>query len=103
MKRIALLAIPALFGGALVGCTDSQEALSPDFGHAVRANIAAQVVNPDPAEGLADTDGRRIQAAVRRYQTNRTYQPQPALTSLGFQDAAPASPAPEPPASPSQP
>lgn len=71
MKRLLLLA-----GLVLVGCTDTQRPLSPTFGQAVNANIAAQVVNPAPAyDAPGLSDGQRIDNAVHRYRTNRVYEP----------------------------
>ena len=72
MKRTVLL---VLFG--LAACVDPHEALSPDFGNSVRTNIDAQVVNPTPPVGLANTNGQRIENAVHRYQTNTVYPPKP--------------------------
>ena len=74
MKRLVLLA--AL---GLAGCMDPHEPLSPDFGNSVRANIAAQLVNPEPNLDTAEieTDSVRIDNALRRYRTNRTYPPRP--------------------------
>ena len=60
---------------------DPHQALSPDFGDSVRANIAAQVVNPAPTTGGWETDGERIQRAIRRYHTNPTYPPYAPNTS----------------------
>ncbi|HEV2550077.1 MAG TPA: hypothetical protein VGU20_22390 [Stellaceae bacterium] len=71
MKR---LLIPVVLG--LSACNyDPHQALSPDFGDSVRANIAAQVVNPAPTTGGWETDGERIQRAIHRYHTNTTYPP----------------------------
>ena len=71
MKRLVLLA-----GLALAACADPHQPLSADFGNAVNTNIAAQVVNPNPAmAGPNDTDGQRIGNAVNRYRTDRVYQP----------------------------
>jgi hypothetical protein len=72
MKRILLL---ALLGVA--ACADPHASLSPDFGNAVQTNIDAQVVNPKPTLGLANTNGQRIENAARRYQTNSVYPPRP--------------------------
>jgi hypothetical protein len=77
MKRLVLLA-----GLALAACTDPHQPLSADFGNAVNNNIAAQVVNPNPAlAGSNDTDGQRAGSAMNRYQTNRVYQPHLPLES----------------------
>jgi hypothetical protein len=80
MKRLIILA--AL---GLSACNyDPHQALSPDFGDSVRADIAAQVVNPKPTTGGWETDGERIQRAIRRYHTNTTYPPYaPNTTSFG--------------------
>jgi hypothetical protein len=59
--------------GACAG--DPHQALSPDFGQSVRANITAQVVNPNPTYGVAESDGTRIQNAIHRYETNKVYLP----------------------------
>ena len=72
MKRMLLL---ALLGVA--ACADPHAPLSPDFGNAVQTNIDAQVVNPRPPMGIANTNGQRIENAVRRYQTNTVYPPRP--------------------------
>lgn len=80
---------------ALPGCADPHQPLAPDFGQAVRANIAAQLVNPDPAPDspgdASETDGRRMRNAIRRYQTNTVYPPQPSLASSLWKDNAPSS------------
>jgi hypothetical protein len=61
---------------ALAACADPHQPLSPDFGNAVRANISAQVVNPNPAmAGANDMDGQRAGAAINRYYTNKVYVP----------------------------
>jgi hypothetical protein len=77
MKR---LLIPVVLG--LSACNyDPHQPLSADFGDSVRANIAAQVVNPAPTTGGWETDGERIQRAIRRYHTNTTYPPYTPNTS----------------------
>ena len=71
MKRHIILA-----GLLLAGCTSTTEPLSPSFGQAVNANIAAQVINPNPVhDDPTLTDGQRIGNAVQRYRTNRVYTP----------------------------
>lgn len=62
----------------LAGCsTEVPEHLSPDFGNAVRSNIAKQVVNPDPSLGPGDWDsnGERANGAVERYRKDRVTPP----------------------------
>ena len=90
MKRLALLA--AL---GLAGCMDPHEPLSADFGNSVRANIAAQLVNPEPnySSALPETDGERVENALRRYRTNREFQPHPQNgTPLATESATPMAP-----------
>lgn len=72
MKRMVILA--AL---GLAACADPHEPLSDDFGNSVRANIAAQVVNPSPnlTSEVTATDGERIANALHRYHTNTVYPP----------------------------
>jgi hypothetical protein len=75
MIRLILLALVAL-----TSCTNPYVPLGPDFGASVNANIAAQVVNPFPAPpGPTLTDGQRLENAYHRYETNKVYQPHPAL------------------------
>jgi len=74
MNRIVIAACLAL-----AGCADPHEPLAYDFGNSVRANIAAQVINPLPnmTTELATTDGKRIENALHRYRTNTVYPPRP--------------------------
>jgi type IV pilus biogenesis protein CpaD/CtpE len=74
MRRVLIAACLAL-----AGCADPHEPLAYDFGHSVRANIAAQVVNPTPnmTAEIAATDGKRIENAMTRYRTNTVYPPRP--------------------------
>lgn len=52
-----------------LGACVSQNGLSPDFGNAVRHNMAVQVVNPDPVYGEPSTvNGVRVRDAYDRYQ-----------------------------------
>jgi hypothetical protein len=76
-----LRALPILLLVSLGGCTyNPHEDFSPDFGEAVHANIASQVVNPIPLQhtGPARSNGVRMNAAYQRYQSNKVYQPAPA-------------------------
>jgi len=75
--RIGLFASLAA-GMALSGCTQSQLRLQPDFGVAVRQDLAAQIADPDahytgvPAPG---SDGSRVSLAQTRYQTGNVITP----------------------------
>ncbi len=70
MKRLIMLAVLAL-----AACEDPHRPLSRDFGNAVNANIAAQVINPNPTVGVADTDGQRVSDAMERYRTGKVHRP----------------------------
>ena len=70
MKRIILLAVLTL-----AACEDPHRPLALDFGNAVNANIAAQVINPNPRIGAADTDGQRVGDAMERYRTGKVHRP----------------------------
>lgn len=60
----------------LAACADPHQPLSPDFGNAVRQNIAVQVVNPNPgASGDPTWYGDPAAGSVDRYRTGKTYQP----------------------------
>jgi hypothetical protein len=92
MKRLILL-----LGLAAAACADPHQPLSADFGNSVRANIAAQVVNPNPTVGDWDADGQRVNGAMRRYHTNTVYMPKPETNSQAFGSSAPATQTPTPP------
>jgi uncharacterized membrane protein YgcG len=75
-----LRALPILLLAGLGGCVyNPHKDFSPDFGEAVHANVATQVVNPIPlqARGPTTNNGVRMDAAYGRYQTNRIIQPAP--------------------------
>jgi len=77
----AVFVIAAMLG--LGACTQnpmqSEMRLSPDFGDAVRENLAAQIADPDPhyAGTLAPgaSDGARVDLAQTRYQKNQVIRP----------------------------
>jgi hypothetical protein len=73
-----LRALPILLLAGLGGCVyNPHEDFSPDFGEAVHANIASQVVYPTPLRprGPALNNGIRMNSAYQRYETNRVYRP----------------------------
>ena len=79
-RLVFAMAVAAL---GLAACTQnpmqSEMRMSPDFGDAVRENLAAQIANPDahyagtPAPGASD--GARIDLAQTRYQQNQVIPP----------------------------
>ena len=73
-----------LFGLSLmmVGCTGSEEHLSEGFGDAVRHNMAAQIIDPDPVyPGPVLLDGARGALALERYRTGEVIPPVDLRTS----------------------
>jgi hypothetical protein len=76
-----LRTLPILLLAGLGGCVyNPHVAMSPDFGEAVNANMASQVVNPVPLRpsGVPINNGIRMDSAYVRYQNNRMYRPGPA-------------------------
>jgi len=63
---------------ALSACAQSSLRINPDFGRAVRQEVAAQIANPDAKyEGTPDPGSRgdRVGLAQQRYQTNQVIPP----------------------------
>ena len=77
------LAAGAVF--SLSACAQSELRISPDFGDAVREDVAAQIADPDahyvgmPAPGASD--GARIGLAQSRYEKNQVIQPSSTTAS----------------------
>lgn len=70
---------------ALAAC-EAPQTLSPDFGASVRANMAAQIINPTPTldDAALEQDGRRAGDAWERYRTGTVYRPRSMSTSDGL-------------------
>lgn len=87
MHPRVFLTLAAMLG--LGACTQnpmqSEMRLSPDFGEALRENLAAQIADPDPhyAGTLAPgaSDGARVDLAQTRYQKNQVVQPSSTTAS----------------------
>lgn len=80
MRTSILLAASAL---ALTAC-EAPRTLSPDFGAAVRHNMAVQIINPSPAvaeDVQPDQDGKRAGDAWERYRTGTVYRPKTMATT----------------------
>jgi len=76
--RIGSAAIIVLGCFVLSACTQSSLRINPDFGRAVRQDVAAQIANPDAKyEGTPDPGSRgdRVGLAQQRYQTNQVIPP----------------------------
>lgn len=85
MKRTIVLTLSALAGAAaLAGCSDTLPLNQIDgFGAAVRHNIEAQVVNPNPKPeaGPIPMNGNRAGIAMERYEADQIKQPRSMSTS----------------------
>ncbi len=57
------------------GCVSNQHDLSPTFGAATKANLAAQIVDPAPAAGAPEGDGAAVDIATTRYKTDKVKPP----------------------------
>ena len=78
------LAIFVLVGLGLAACSDKPvDTPRPEFGEAVRANMEAQIINPEPNESttLPPSDGVRRGLMIRRYQTDEVEQPRETTSS----------------------
>lgn len=76
-SRLRLVVLAAAAAG-LSACTQSEIRLEPDFGSAITQDKAAQVADPEPHYAgvpAPGSDGARVAAAVRRYETGRVIQP----------------------------
>lgn len=81
MKTRSLVVLAAF--SMTVACAPVDEP-TPGFGNAVRQNIAAQVVNPDPrSDDLPppELDGERTRTSVDRYRADKVKAPVPLGTS----------------------
>lgn len=81
MRRIELAVLTTL-GLALAGC-----ATDTGLGNAVRQNMAAQVIDPDPTyRGLPIEagSGDRAALALRRYREGRVLDPRPSDSAAAF-------------------
>jgi hypothetical protein len=72
--------------GALLasGCTESRLRINPDFGVAVRQDVAAQIANPHPRYAgfpPAGSDGSRAALAQTRYATDKVIRPAVSTTA----------------------
>jgi hypothetical protein len=83
-RRLAALAAVMAAALTAAGCAQSDLRLGPDYGVAIRQDMAAQIADPDaqyagvPAPA---SNGQLSSAAVTRYNTGKTTRPIPATTS----------------------
>lgn len=88
--KIARMASIAAFAAILTGCADTKELdarfhEADDFGHAVREDLAAQIVDPDVAYSQAPpaSSGSRAALAQARYAADNVRQPVSGPTTAG--------------------
>jgi len=108
MRALALLAVLATLGG----CSeyfDRRDSISLGAGDAIATDKVTMMVDPWPrvsADKNIGFNGERMENAVVRYRTNKTYPPSGTGTSAAYQAAStpnnptPAAPAATPPAAP---
>jgi type IV pilus biogenesis protein CpaD/CtpE len=75
-------------GLLLVACNTPANTPRPEFGQAVRNNMAAQIIDPQPPEDMAlpPSDGVRRALAIQRYQADEVEPPLlPVTTTLGVE------------------
>lgn len=75
-------------GLMLAACTTPANTPRPEFGHAVRNNMAAQIIDPQPPENmdLPPSDGVRRSLMIERYQADEVESPPlPVTTTLGIE------------------
>jgi type IV pilus biogenesis protein CpaD/CtpE len=81
-----------LFAGLLLAaCNTPANAPRPEFGAAVRNNMAAQIIDPNPPENmeLPPSDGVRRSLMIERYQADEVEAPLlPVTTTLGLEAIA---------------
>jgi type IV pilus biogenesis protein CpaD/CtpE len=78
-----------LFAGLLLAaCTTPANTPRPEFGQAVRNNMTAQIIDPNPPENmeLPPSDGVRRSLMIERYQADEVETPPlPVTTTLGIE------------------
>jgi len=75
-------------GLALAACTTPANTPRPEFGEAVRNNMAAHIIDPNPPETmeLPPSDGVRRALMIQRYQADEVETPPLPMTStLGIE------------------
>ena len=75
-------------GLALAACTTPANTPRPEFGQAVRNNMAAHIIDPNPPEDMAlpPSDGVRRSLMIQRYQADEVETPAlPVTSTLGVE------------------
>lgn len=77
-----------LAGLVLTACNTPANTPRPEFGEAVRNNMAAQIIDPNPLENmeLPPSDGVRRALMIERYHADKVERPLlPVTTTLGLE------------------
>lgn len=77
-----------LAGLVLAACNTPANTPRPEFGQAVRNNMAAHIIEPQPPEDMAlpPSDGVRRSLMIERYQADEVETPPlPVTTTLGIE------------------
>jgi len=77
-----------LTGLLLAACNTPANTPRPEFGQAVRNNMTAQIIDPNPPEDmeLPPSDGARRALMIERYRTDQVEPPMlPVTTTLGLE------------------
>ena len=75
-------------GLMLAACNTPANTPRPEFGQAVRNNMAAHIIDPNPPEDMAlpPSDGVRRSLMIERYQADEVESPPlPVTTTLGIE------------------
>jgi type IV pilus biogenesis protein CpaD/CtpE len=75
-------------GLVLAACSTPANTPRPEFGQAVRNNMAAHIIDPNPPENmeLPPSDGVRRSLMIERYQADKVETPPlPVTTTLGIE------------------
>jgi type IV pilus biogenesis protein CpaD/CtpE len=75
-------------GLMLAACSTPANTPRPEFGQAVRNNMAAHIIDPNPPESmeLPPSDGVRRSLMIERYQADKVETPPlPVTTTLGIE------------------
>jgi type IV pilus biogenesis protein CpaD/CtpE len=75
-------------GLVLAACSAPANTPRPEFGQAVRNNMAAHIIDPQPPESmeLPPSDGVRRSLMIERYQADEVESPPlPVTTTLGIE------------------
>jgi type IV pilus biogenesis protein CpaD/CtpE len=75
-------------GLVLAACSTPANTPRPEFGQAVRNNMATHIIDPNPPESmeLPPSDGVRRSLMIERYQADKVETPPlPVTTTLGIE------------------